>query len=52
MAGVNRYLRFTKISEARFRTLLRCFALDLTATQAAQMTGLPVHRTNDVYVAE
>ena len=49
MAGVNRYLRFAKISEARFRTLLRCFALDLTATQTAQMTGLSVRRTNDLF---
>lgn len=49
MAGINRYFRFAKISEVKFRTLLRCFSLDLTATQAAQMTGLSVRRTNDIF---
>jgi len=32
MVERNRYFRFAKISEAKFRHLLRCFALDLTAT--------------------
>ena len=50
MAIANRYLRFAKISEARFRALLRCFALDLTATQAAAMTGISVRRTNDLFL--
>lgn len=42
MQQVNRYFRFAKISEARFRHLLRCFALDLSATQTAKMTGISV----------
>ena len=50
MAGVNRYFRFAKISEARFRALLRCFALDLTATQAAEMTGISVRSVNEIYL--
>jgi len=50
MATVNRYLRFANISEARFRSLLRCFALDLTATQTATMTGLSVRRANDLFL--
>jgi len=45
MVGKNRYFRFAKISEARFRSLLRCFALDLTATQTAALAGLSVRRT-------
>ena len=49
MARNNRYFRFAKISEARFRSLLRCFALDLTATQTAALTGLSVRRTNDLF---
>jgi transposase-like protein len=49
MAGNNRYLRFAKISEARFRLLLRCFSLDLTAAQTAKMTGLSVRRSNDIF---
>ena len=50
MAGVNRYFRFSKISEARFRFLLRCFALDMTATQTAQMTGLSLRSTNQIFL--
>jgi transposase-like protein len=49
MACVNRYFGFAKISEARFRLLLRCFSLDLTATQTAEMIGLSVRRTNDLF---
>ena len=37
MVGVNRYFRYSKISEARFRRLVRLFALDLTATQTAEL---------------
>src|SRR5271157_5040863 len=50
MAGVNRYFRFSKISEAKFRALLRGFALDLTATQAAQMTGISLRSVNQIYL--
>jgi transposase len=50
MAIINRYFRFSKISEARFRCLLRCFALDLTATQAARMTGISVRSVNPIFL--
>ena len=50
MKQVNRYLCFAKISEAKFRHLLRCFALDLSATQTARMTGLSVRRCNDLFI--
>lgn len=50
MGGVNRYFRFSKISEAQFRFLLRCFALDLTATQTAAMTGISVRSVNDIFL--
>lgn len=49
-SGKNRYYRRSRISEARFRRLLRAFALDLTATAAAQLTGLSIRRINDVYL--
>ena len=49
-SGKNRYYRRSRISEARFRRLLRAFALDLTATDAAQLTGLSARRINDVYL--
>jgi transposase-like protein len=50
MAGVNRYFRFSKISEAKFRALVRCFALDMTATQTALMTGLSLRSTNQIFL--
>jgi len=50
MAGVNRYFRFAKISEAKFRSVLRCFALDLTATQTAAMTGISLRSVNDMFL--
>ena len=50
MVGVNRDFRFSKISEAKFRSLLRCFALDMTATQTAHMTGLSLRGTNQIFL--
>jgi len=50
MAQVNRYFRFAKISEAKFRTLSRCFALDLSATQTAEMTGISLRSVNPIYL--
>jgi transposase len=47
---LNRYYRRARISEAQFRAVLRCFALDLTATQAAATTGLSVRATNALYL--
>jgi transposase-like protein len=50
MAQVNRYFRFAKISEGKFRALLRCFALDLTATQTAELTSVSVRSVNQIYL--
>jgi len=50
MAWVNRYFRFSKISEAKFRSLLRCFALDMTATQTARMTGISLRSVNQIFL--
>lgn len=49
MPSKNRYYRHSKISEAKFRQLLRLFAMDLTATDAAQLCGLSVRSVNAVY---
>ncbi len=46
MAGKNRYSSRAKISERKFRELIRLFALDLTATQIAQITGLNRNTVN------
>lgn len=40
MQQLNRYYGRSKIRERKFRQLLRHFALDLTASHAAQLTGL------------
>jgi len=50
MEGVNRYFHHSKISEARFRRLVRLFALDLTATQAAELTGISVRSVNSIFL--
>ena len=49
MPGKNKYYRHSKISEAKFRQLLRLFAMDLTATDTAQLCGLSVRSVNAVY---
>ena len=46
----NRYYKCSKISETKFCYLLRLFALDLTASDAARLTGLSVRSVNDVYL--
>ena len=40
MEQLNRYYRCSKISERKFRQLVRCFALDLTASKTTEFTGL------------
>ena len=49
MQPTNRYYKCSKISEVKFRYLLRLFALDLTASDTARLTGLSVRSVNDVY---
>jgi transposase len=46
----NRYYKFSKIKEAKFRRLLRAFALDLTAADASRMTGISVRSVNAIYL--
>ena len=50
MALLNRYFRDFKLSEARFRRLVKCFAADLTATQSAAMTGLSLRSVNALFL--
>ena len=45
----NRYYRSARIGEAKFRNFVRCFVLDLTATQAAELTGLNRNTANALY---
>jgi len=46
----NRYFARSKISEARFRGLVRCFALDLTATTTAELTGISLRSVNAIFL--
>lgn len=50
MQPANRYYKCAKISEAKFRYVLRLFALDLTASDTARLTGLSVRSLNDLYL--
>jgi transposase len=49
MTQKNRYYSRSKISEAKFRQLIRYFAMDLTATDCAELTGLSVRSVNSIY---
>jgi transposase len=42
----NKYVKRAKISEAKFRELVRLFTLDLTATQMAELSGLNRNTVN------
>ena len=50
MQLANRYYKCSKISEVKFRCLLRLFALDLTASDTARLTGLSVRAVNEIYL--
>jgi hypothetical protein len=46
----NRYYRRSRISEKKFRQLLRCFAMDLTATVTATLASISVRSINSIYL--
>jgi len=46
----NRYQKCGKISERKFRKILRYFALDLTASDTARLTGVSVRSINNIYI--
>ena len=46
----NRYYFRSRIREAKFRQLIRCFSLDFTATSTAQLTGISVRSVNSIYL--
>lgn len=51
MAMGNRYATRSKISEAKFRQLVKLFAIDLDASQIAQVTGLNRNTVNRYLMA-
>jgi hypothetical protein len=46
----NRYYRRARLSERKFRDLLRCFSIDMSATDTARLTSVSVRSTNTVYL--
>lgn len=46
----NRYFKNSKLSEAKFREILRYFALDLTATECSALSHVSVRSINDIYL--
>lgn len=50
MKQLNRYYRRSRISEHKFRLIIRYFALDLTANRTAQLTGLTHKTVNQIYL--
>src|SRR2546430_1553666 len=50
MQRLNRYYKRSKISERKFRQLVRHFALDLTASHAAQLTGLSRRSVTPIFL--
>ena len=50
MPSANRYYKCSKISEVKFRYVLRLFSLDLTASDTARLTGLSVRAVNALYL--
>ena len=51
MATVNKYANRSKISEAKFRQLVKLFAIDLDASQIAEVTGLNRNTVNRYLMA-
>ena len=45
----NRYIKLAKITEVKFRQILKCFSLDLTATQTAELTNISRNTINRFY---
>lgn len=46
----NRYYKHSRINEAKFRQILRCYAMDLTATETAQLTSISVRSINSIFL--
>ena len=50
MEGENKYYRRSRISEERFQHLVRYFALDFSATEAARLTGLTRKSATSIFL--
>ena len=50
MERKNRYKKCGKISEQKFRFILKCFSLDFTASDTARLTGISIRSINDIFL--
>ena len=50
MVTKNRYYRRSRIAEKKFRQLIRCYVMDFTATDTAEMIGVSVRSVNSIYL--
>ena len=50
MKAKNRYYARSRITEAKFRQIVRCFALDLTASNTAELTGVSLRSINPIFL--
>jgi len=48
--ATNRYYRRSRLSERKFRDIVRCFAVDITATDTANLTGISVRSVNSIFI--
>lgn len=46
----NRYQKYSKFSERKFREILRCFAQDFTASDAAKLTSVSLGSVNTIFL--
>ena len=46
----NCYYKRSKLSALRFRQILRYFCLDLTASDAARLSGVSIRSVNEIYL--
>jgi hypothetical protein len=46
----NRYQKYSKISEQKFRDILKYYALDFTASDTARLTAISVRSVNTIFL--
>jgi transposase-like protein len=50
MKAKNRYYCRSRIAEAKFRQIIRFFAMDFTASDTAKLTNISVRSINTIYI--
>jgi len=46
----NRYYRRSRLSERKFREIVRCFAVDMSASDTARLTGISIRSINTIFL--